>query len=85
MRDDTAPIRPEERFDEQKVAAYLRATIPELAAASELEFAQFFAEPLEFVESREITAYLRLLDSGRPSASLLLGASCEKQNPRAGV
>ncbi len=37
---DTAPIRDDERFDEARVAAYLRANIPELAGA-DITFAQF--------------------------------------------
>ncbi len=38
---DTAPIRPEERFDEARVAAYLRRHLPELVGDEEIEFAQF--------------------------------------------
>lgn len=41
IRDDTAPIRSEERFDENRVGDYLRAVIPEFEAASHLEFSQF--------------------------------------------
>jgi aminoglycoside phosphotransferase (APT) family kinase protein len=39
--DDTAPIRAEERFDEARVAAYLRATLPDLIADRPIEFRQF--------------------------------------------
>ena len=38
--EDTAPIRPEERFDEVVVADYLRRNVPEVAGA-EITFAQF--------------------------------------------
>ena len=38
---DTAPIRPEERFDEARVAAYLRAHLPEMAGDAPITFAQF--------------------------------------------
>jgi aminoglycoside phosphotransferase (APT) family kinase protein len=38
---DTAPIRPEERFDEDVVAAHLRTAIPELVGDEEIEFEQF--------------------------------------------
>lgn len=38
---DTAPIRPEERFDEQVVAAHLRAAVPELVGDDAIEFEQF--------------------------------------------
>ncbi len=38
---DTAPIRSEERFDEARVAAYLRDVIPELLGEGPIEFAQF--------------------------------------------
>jgi aminoglycoside phosphotransferase (APT) family kinase protein len=38
---DTAPIRPEERFDEERVAAYLRAHLPEIASDAPITFAQF--------------------------------------------
>jgi aminoglycoside phosphotransferase (APT) family kinase protein len=38
---DTAPIRPEERFDEVKAAAYLRRELPELFGDEPLEFDQF--------------------------------------------
>jgi len=38
---DTAPIRPEERFDEARIASYLRTAIPELVGDAPLEFDQF--------------------------------------------
>jgi aminoglycoside phosphotransferase (APT) family kinase protein len=38
---DTAPIRPEERFDESKAADYLRRELPELFGDGPLEFDQF--------------------------------------------
>jgi aminoglycoside phosphotransferase (APT) family kinase protein len=38
---DTAPIRPEERFDEDRVAAYLRSELPELIGDGPVEFSQF--------------------------------------------
>jgi len=38
---DTAPIRPEERFDEARVAAYLSANLPELIGDHTVEFDQF--------------------------------------------
>lgn len=38
---DTAPVRPEERFDEEKVAAYLRDELPELVGAGDIRFEQF--------------------------------------------
>jgi aminoglycoside phosphotransferase (APT) family kinase protein len=38
---DTAPIRPEERFDEERVAAYLRARLPEVVGDEPITFAQF--------------------------------------------
>jgi aminoglycoside phosphotransferase (APT) family kinase protein len=38
---DTAPIRPEERFDEARVAAYLRRSVPDLVGDRPLEFDQF--------------------------------------------
>jgi aminoglycoside phosphotransferase (APT) family kinase protein len=38
---DTAPIRPEEQFDEASVAAYLRAALPEAFGPDPIEFAQF--------------------------------------------
>ena len=38
---DTAPIRPEERFDEDRAAGYLRRALPELLGAGELRFDQF--------------------------------------------
>ncbi len=40
MAGDTAPIRSEERFDEARVAAHLRAALPELGDAP-IEFEQF--------------------------------------------
>ena len=39
--DDTAPIRSEERFDEDLVADYLRSVIPEFGPAAPIEFSQF--------------------------------------------
>ncbi len=39
--EDTAPIRSDERFDEEAVAAYLRRHVPQLAEAPAVEFAQF--------------------------------------------
>ena len=39
--EDTAPIRDDERFDEERLASYIRASIPELAEAFSIEFAQF--------------------------------------------
>ena len=41
MADDTAPIRDDERFDEAKVAAYLRAILPELVGDETIVFDQF--------------------------------------------
>jgi aminoglycoside phosphotransferase (APT) family kinase protein len=41
MAHDTAPIRPDERFDEEKVAAYLRSRLPELLGDAEIRFDQF--------------------------------------------
>ena len=41
MVSDTAPIRPEERFDEAKLAAYLREHVGELMGSGPIEFAQF--------------------------------------------
>jgi len=41
MRDDTSPIRDEERFDEERVGAYLQDAIPALDTSAPLEFAQF--------------------------------------------
>ena len=41
MLPDTAPIRDEERFDEDVVGDYLRSAIPEIDTPSRLEFAQF--------------------------------------------
>jgi aminoglycoside phosphotransferase (APT) family kinase protein len=38
---DTAPVRPEERFDEELVADYLRAHLPEIVGDAPIEFAQF--------------------------------------------
>lgn len=38
---DTAPIRPEERFDEQKLASYLREHVAEFAGTEPIEFEQF--------------------------------------------
>lgn len=38
---DTAPIRPEERFDESLAADYLRSTLPELFGDGPLHFDQF--------------------------------------------
>jgi aminoglycoside phosphotransferase (APT) family kinase protein len=38
---DTAPIRPEEQFDEDRVAAYLRDSVPELVGEGPLTFDQF--------------------------------------------
>jgi aminoglycoside phosphotransferase (APT) family kinase protein len=38
---DTAPIRPEETFDEARVAAYLRTAVPELVGDHDIEFDQF--------------------------------------------
>lgn len=38
---DTAPVRPEERFDEAKLAAYLRTALPELVGDGSIEFEQF--------------------------------------------
>jgi aminoglycoside phosphotransferase (APT) family kinase protein len=38
---DTAPIRPDERFDEARVAAYLRARLPELVGDHDIVFDQF--------------------------------------------
>jgi len=38
---DVAPIRPEERFDEARVAAYLRAHLGDLMGGSAISFAQF--------------------------------------------
>ncbi len=41
MSADTAPIRPEERFDETRVADYLRQELPELFGDGPLDFDQF--------------------------------------------
>ncbi|HSF87435.1 MAG TPA: phosphotransferase family protein [Acidimicrobiia bacterium] len=41
MAHDTAPIRPEEGFDERRVAAYLREALPELVADHDIVFDQF--------------------------------------------
>jgi aminoglycoside phosphotransferase (APT) family kinase protein len=38
---DTAPIRPEERFDEARVAQYLRTHLPDLVGDDEITFDQF--------------------------------------------
>jgi aminoglycoside phosphotransferase (APT) family kinase protein len=38
---DTAPIRPEERFDEAAVADHLRAALPDLLGPDPITFAQF--------------------------------------------
>lgn len=38
---DTAPIRPEERFDEERLTTYLREHVPEIAAASRVSYRQF--------------------------------------------
>ena len=38
---DTAPIRPEERFDERKLASYLREHVAEFAGDEPIEFEQF--------------------------------------------
>ena len=41
MADDTAPIREDERFDEKRVAAYLRDELPDLVGDHPIEFDQF--------------------------------------------
>ncbi len=41
MSADTAPIRPEERFDEAAVAGHLRTHLPELVGTGPIHFAQF--------------------------------------------
>jgi aminoglycoside phosphotransferase (APT) family kinase protein len=41
METDTAPIRPEEQFDEPRVAAYLQEHLADLIGAGPIEFAQF--------------------------------------------
>lgn len=41
MATDTAPIRPEERFDEAVVADYLTEHVPDLVGPGPIEFAQF--------------------------------------------
>jgi aminoglycoside phosphotransferase (APT) family kinase protein len=41
MSGEIAPIRPEERFDEGRVGAYLRAQLPGLVGEAPIEFAQF--------------------------------------------
>ncbi len=41
METDTAPIRPEERFDEARVGAYLTDQLPDLVGAGPIEFMQF--------------------------------------------
>ena len=38
---DTAPIRPDERFDEDRVAAYLRTHVGDLVGSDPIEFLQF--------------------------------------------
>jgi aminoglycoside phosphotransferase (APT) family kinase protein len=38
---DTAPIRPDERFDEERVAAYLRTHVGDLVGSGPVEFLQF--------------------------------------------
>ncbi|MEA3502783.1 MAG: phosphotransferase family protein [Actinomycetota bacterium] len=38
---DTAPIRPDERFDEERVAAYLRTHVGDLVGSGPIEFLQF--------------------------------------------
>lgn len=38
---DTAPIRPDERFDEDRVAAYLRTHVGDLIGSGSIEFLQF--------------------------------------------
>jgi len=38
---DTAPIRPDERFDEDRVAAYLRAVLGDVVGDAPITFAQF--------------------------------------------
>ncbi|MBU1494800.1 MAG: phosphotransferase family protein [Actinobacteria bacterium] len=38
---DTAPIRPDERFDEERVARYLRDHLPELVGEAAIAFDQF--------------------------------------------
>ncbi len=39
--EDTAPIRPEERFDERSLTGYLRRHLPELVGEGEVTFDQF--------------------------------------------
>ncbi|MCP4966644.1 MAG: phosphotransferase family protein [bacterium] len=41
MSSDTAPIRSDERFDEESVAAYLRDHLPNLVGAHDISFDQF--------------------------------------------
>ena len=41
MTRDTAPIRPEERFDEERVASYLAEHLPDLLGSGPITFAQF--------------------------------------------
>ena len=41
MTPDTAPIRPEERFDEERVAAYLAEHLPDLLGGGPIAFEQF--------------------------------------------
>jgi aminoglycoside phosphotransferase (APT) family kinase protein len=38
---DTAPIRPEERFDEERVSRYLRSELPGIVGDGPIEFEQF--------------------------------------------
>ena len=62
MQDDAAPIRNEERFDEDRVGRYLRSVLPELESAPQLEFAQFqggHANLTYVVSSGEVTFVLR--------------------------
>lgn len=41
MAHDTAPIRPDERFDEVRVAEHLRAEVPDLVGDADIVFDQF--------------------------------------------
>lgn len=41
MSSDTAPIRPDERFDEERVADHLRRNLPDLLGGSSIVFEQF--------------------------------------------
>jgi len=62
MREDTAPIRVEEQFDEDLVGEYLRAVFPDLAKVPQLEFAQFqggHANLTYVVRSDELELVLR--------------------------